>query len=1524
MPAPSFRCCVLNELFIGRADGADLDASDARDSMWDAMPSPNRSPRRGHPSSASGTPPRSPNPRGRVGSTAGDGNTSSDGPTDAASSSRPRVDTKSPVTRATLAYTPVADLVASPLAPLAFDLKKLASQAPTRNKDTAIVALSNQLDAMRARLREAEEAAGSPAPVSSSVSRRGTDTAAGNTYRATPPASPPRHGARPATPPRAPSSPTRRLSGILTRNADALVTRGGGGMSNQSDLVVSSNTTSSASSWTDRAHNVALLSLEAESREWKDRLETAERREREAREDTKVAVEKARAAVLQECAIDSRQLEVLKYRALARGTTKLLERKARLAFSAFRKCVRDASHARRVERELVPKWNRKVVKRLAFTWFRGAVYRERNTRIAGERLALRVVLGNARRVTRAWFGVTKGEGQRRRRAARFKATLQMRVSKRLTRTSFAHWQTFAHTRAVVKRKVMRLYTRNIQRRHLSIPFTAWRQETRRESQAEELAAEMNALAASVRVFRFAGRRVFRKKCAIIEAWHSVSKQRKELRVAVARARGRWRDARGKLIIKAWRSVKKAARLGNFFSQKRAFDVWSASAKNTQFANLVVVRGTRRHLLQIKVNAFVHWARAVAPTQVAAAEKRVAAAEAAAAQALNLVEKCKREQMSDREALVASNIRREEALSALASAELRAAALAPNGGGVLETPLGWRALAPKNAEEVAEIVTSPGGTGKQSGKSRGGEDFGKGKDSAAVTHMSVLMDPCPPVFIPDRDPYALDAAEDGSPSTSGTAVTLLPGGDVVSFAALVVETPGFETLKGETLNLKTLNPQWNIDPDASWCTASSSTVKGSPPAGRENPGVCAVPAATAAVAAAAAGSDPAGVVGGVFLYGGFDSDQNTEMNDAYMLLRRLTDPDEIKTTRPDWEWIACAPDGNSVTPPARSHACVFATPPPFSGSKAEFDSYSTGDGPPTDIFLLGGYRSGASSGGLRNDLWRLDTATLTWSSTDHSGDVPSPRRDAAFCVTSVSASGAGKVFLHGGCAADGEPLADLYGLDISTLHWTRLPPGDEILASDPRDANKRGVNAEPEYGVAAEIAQVLAAKADADEANGGLSRPRTSYPSARSRHAITVIGSSLVVHGGRSPAVGEQSRFAKYVNDGAVYVLCLETMSWRVPRVVTSPEFPSPPTNRSVGHLLFPHPSGVVCVGGGANGGGVLASPPPVFLLELTAQRAGRKLRAESVSTSAKLVTTESSLRAATLQVTDAHSELTDMRTLAQRVKADADVLAAAEKSGREAQRSLLKKLKDSRDKIETAQVLVTAAREETALFRNRVDVAFAKEKQARRECDAAKSEIAEAELRAQRAETKALDATHEAQRREAQALAFVETKEQQDVLHTNHEIIRLALELENCKGFLSRAETSRAEAVEELRGASRKAAAGAEALAQAKDRAHLAEQSRANVLRDAQVARQTLRLEIEALEEQAAKATAERWAREADDAAAGVPPARGVNEDEESGSEESVDEELAEWSGSSDAEDTVEGDLPGRLVQMLNVENLGR
>ena len=60
----------------------------------------------------------------------------------------------------------------------------------------------------------------------------------------------------------------------------------------------------------------------------------------------------------------------------------------------------------------------------------------------------------------------------------------------------------------------------------------------------------------------------------------------------------------------------------------------------------------------------------------------------------------------------------------------------------------------------------------------------------------------------------------------------------------------------------------------------------------------------------------------------------------------------------------------------------------------------------------------NAGALRNDLWRLDTSTFCWSCPETIGDVPGPRRDAAVAVTPVSRSGLGRVFLHGGAAADG--------------------------------------------------------------------------------------------------------------------------------------------------------------------------------------------------------------------------------------------------------------------------------------------------------------------------------------------------------------------------------------------------------------------------------------------------------------------------------------------------------------------------
>jgi hypothetical protein len=94
------------------------------------------------------------------------------------------------------------------------------------------------------------------------------------------------------------------------------------------------------------------------------------------------------------------------------------------------------------------------------------------------------------------------------------------------------------------------------------------------------------------------------------------------------------------------------------------------------------------------------------------------------------------------------------------------------------------------------------------------------------------------------------------------------------------------------------------------------------------------------------------------------------------------------------------------------------------------------------------------------------------------------------------------------------------------------------------------------------------------------------------------------------------------------------------------------------------------------------------------------------------------------------------------------------------------------------------------------------------------------------------------------------------------------------------------------------------------------------------------RTALGSLEERTARATTDRWQREADDAVSGKPRRERINggsDDEsesesESGSDESsVDEETEEQSGSDATDDAEEeDDLPSRLVSMLNVENMGR
>ena len=1434
------------------------------------------------------------------------------------------MDTRSPATRATLAATPVADLVASPLAPLAFDLKKLASQAPARAKDGAIVALSAQLDAMRARLREAEQAAGSPAPVSSTPPSADIDDAA-QTHRPTPPASPqPRGGARPATPPRG-----------AARQKDG---RGGGSTSRGVVVAEPGPGSGAPFSGYDRAHGVALLRLESEAREWRERLETAERRERDAREETSRRVASARAEALASCAIDARQLEVLKYRSLARGTTKLLERRARRAMAAFRLCVRAASRERRVERELVPKWNRVIRKRLAFKRFAGAVESRRKARVAGERVALAAILRFARRVTRAWFAETSARGALRRRAARAKATFAARRARRRVGETFDAWASASTRRATARRRASILYARNERRRHFALPFAAWRHETIRESEAEAHAAELVARATSTRVYRFAGRRVRRRKIILLHAWRATARERLRLRVAVARARGRWQAARGAQLVRAWHVAKRASKHAKRVLFSRAFGAWEASARERRFAETLAARGARNRARRAFSAAFVAWARLAAPRMVANAEARVVAAEAKAAEARSLADRADRAAASDREALASAAARTESLAGSLASAERRAGALAPTGGGLLETPLGWRGVQTANASVVAEMGTSAHlGGAKQT---RGGE-AATNPDEKSVG-VSKPLDPCPPVFIPDRDPYALDATEDGAPSTSGVVVTLLPGGKIVTFAALAVSTPSATT-------------RWDLDPAAKWLAAETEAVAGAAPPARESPAVCALPAATAAVAAAAAGADPAGVVGGVFVYGGFDG--SAEMSDAHVLLRRVTDAADagLSPPLPAWEWIRVARDASSPSPPARSHACAFATPPPFAGSEAARDAYETGASVRTDVYVLGGYAGrvdrrdddetfSKNAGALRNDLWRLDTSTFCWSCPEAIGDVPSPRRDAAVAVTPVSRSGLGRVFLHGGAAADGEPLADFYALDLGSLAWTRLPPGDQVLASDPYEAARRDPEdfaLEPEFVVALEIADALeerkqqerkkrggeedaARAADADAASPTPRRARTSYPSARSRHAASVVGSTLVVHGGRAPAPGGGAdRSRPFEFDPAVYTLCLETMSWRSPRVAADADHPAPPADRCVGHGLFAHPGGTVLVGGGAAGGGVLATPPPVFLLEMPAQRAGREIRAQAEASASRALELERDLRASRAAAAAAAAALAETRAAAVSLKRDGDVLAAAEKNGRDAQATLAKKLRESRAKVSEAERLVAEARAEASVFRDRVDVAYAKAATARRECEDAKAESSERAREAAAAQARAADALRAAEAREAQALAFMQARDAQDAVRTSETIAILEAELAHAKAAAERAEAAKADAVAELREAVASAGAGREALAQAEDRARLAEASRATALEDARVARRTMLREMEALEEDVARAAAGRWAEDAEcGETKETQSAFGRGDEASDASLETAGEgsSAVSSSGSSAVDEEDEEDLPSRLVGMLDVE----
>ena len=510
----------------------------------------------------------------------------------------------------------------------------------------------------------------------------------------------------------------------------------------------------------------------------------------------------------------ARQLEVLKYRSLARGTTKLLERRARRAMAAFRLCVRAASRERRVERELVPKWNRVIRKRLAF---------KRDGPAPSSPAAKRA----SRRARSRWPpscgspGGSHARGSRRRaraarsgaRAARAKATFAARRARRRVGETFDAWASAGPTPVARRRDAEPRFctpgtsgggtSRYLSRRGATRRFANQR---RRRTPPSWLRARPVRACIGSRGGAAATENNSSSRVASDGARTSAASRRGR-----ARAGDGVRRARGAQLVRAWHVAKRASKHAKRVLFSRAFGAWEASARERRFAETSGARRAKQSAPRVQRR--VRGVRRVSRHRVWSQTRR---------RALSPRKRKPRRRVASRTARTvpprrtarrgfrrrADGVARR--FSGVGGAP-RGRARAHRRGCLLETPLGWRGVQTANASVVAEMGTSAHlGGAKQT---RGGE-AATNPDEKSVG-VSKPLDPCPPVFIPDRDPYALDATEDGAPSTSGVVVTLLPGGKIVTFAALAVSTPSATTRR-------------DLDPAAKWLAAETEAVAGAAP------------------------------------------------------------------------------------------------------------------------------------------------------------------------------------------------------------------------------------------------------------------------------------------------------------------------------------------------------------------------------------------------------------------------------------------------------------------------------------------------------------------------------------------------------------------------------------------------------------------------------------------------------------------------------------------------------------------------
>lgn len=1310
----------------------------------------------------------------------------------------PLPDLRSPATRKDLADASPADLLSSPLAPLRFDPKRLAAQAPARSKDSALVSLSKQLDEMRERLRATEAAAVDAARAareSAETSKQASADVAASQDKAAQAAS----VAPPAPPPPAEIPPAPPRVSMLTQLAAA-----------------PASGPSTSSSARDRSQHVAILKLEEEIRDWRARFEVAERREKDARADAAALAEKARVEALAETAGTRKALDVLRYRAAHSHARRFAERRLRSVLGAFHREVR-RSRAARLDEAVA------LARVKADEAFESRAREEREAHEMELEVEREARLAAEDAAERAHRRAADERDARRRVEANAMETL--RNAARESKEERDAIEAEVRARVADYERSLEAATSEARRTAEAERGGRLEAEATLEATARDLRAARKTLerGTAATLQRLADRRRLASTRDACWAWREMTARRRVVRVAVSRARAVWRRAKLARFAKAWRAFAAASASARATAALEHVHAWRAEAEKASRLEAAEARAAALFVPRRTRHAMREWRRATASSRAATLASKITELEGAKATLEAEREALRRAADVDRAAAREAAEREEETKASLAAAETRAAATAPFGGGLLESPLAWRRVEPAEA--------SP--------------------DDASLRRLAgtALPDPAPPVFIPDLSSGSssedlLFDASDGEPSASGVAVVLLAG--------------AAPTMKALALRVDVeQSALWSLEPTTRWVALDDAAVAGTAPAPRERPATCALPAGTAAVAAAAAGADPAGVVGGLFVYGGYDGEDET--NDAHVLLRRAFDDETTETKAggdrpPLWEWVRLDRAPRTPAPPKRSHASAFATPPPFVGSPAASAHAA-------DVWVMGGYRSGAASGGLRNDLWRLDATTLTWSNPEMFGDVPPPRRDAAIAVTSVSSSGVGRVFVHGGCAADGEALADAYTLDVATLEWARLPP-DEPGGGGQFDDS---FEATPEYGVAAEMA-LLAEKARAETLDpkpsqerplNAASRPAlVAHPGARSRHAACVVGGSLVVHGGAG------RRGSGAVSAAFVHVLDLETMAWRLQRAAPEKASRAALDAHAQGHLLFPHAAGVMLVGNGSEK--LLAKAPPLFLLELAGAREGRKLRERDVRAAEREGREADEARRAVALAEAAKDESELVRRAARELRERLRLALSDAREGRERQRALRAKLASERRRLDDAYDREGDVRRAAEDAEAKAEAASASAREARRERDEsrqiareAREKLEDAERRAKAAEAKATTAEGRATEaaRDVDAAARSISKAMTTELEREMEALRSKVERAEAKAEAAEAVRTRVEA---------EAAEARDREARAAERTRAAEAARAVAARDAEETRKALRGEIEALEEEVAKATRERWARELD------------------------------------------------------------